>query len=58
MAFRCRESLLDDEILQELHVDRLSDASSYCESDKSSDDVDGDYDFGPSASKKGRKKRG
>jgi hypothetical protein len=28
--------LLDDEIIQELHADRLSDSPSDCESDKSS----------------------
>jgi hypothetical protein len=49
--------VLEDEIMQELHSDRLSDTPSDCESDKSDHDDDDD-DFGPSASKKGRKKRG
>jgi hypothetical protein len=37
-----RESFLDDEIMEELHVAYLSDAPSDCESD--------DNDFGPSTS--------
>jgi hypothetical protein len=52
MARRGRESLLDYEIMQELHADRLSDAPTDCESDKRSNDDD----FGPSASHKCRKK--
>jgi hypothetical protein len=55
MARRSRKSLLECEIMQELHADRLSRARSDCESDKSSNDDDGD-DFGPSASQKGRKR--
>jgi hypothetical protein len=54
MACRGRESAVDDEIVQELHADRLSGLLSDCESDKSSNDDDEDYDFGPSASQKGR----
>jgi hypothetical protein len=46
MARHSRESLLDDEIMQELRVDRLSGAQSDCESDKCSYDDDGDNDFG------------
>jgi hypothetical protein len=34
MAHRSKESLLDDEIIQELHADQLSDAPSDCEGDK------------------------
>jgi hypothetical protein len=48
--------LLDDEIVQEIHADLLSDVPSDCESDKSSNDDDEDYDFGPSASQKGSKR--
>jgi hypothetical protein len=59
MARRNRDSLLDDEIVQQLHADRLSDVPSDCESDKSSndddDDDDGDDDFEPSESQKGRR---
>jgi hypothetical protein len=58
MAGRGMESLLEDEIVQELHANRLSDVLSDCESDKSSNVDDADYDFGPSASQKGRKGRG
>jgi hypothetical protein len=43
MARRNKESSQDDEIMQELRADRLSDTPSDCESDKSSNDVD----FGP-----------
>jgi hypothetical protein len=55
MARCSRESLLNDEIIQELRADRLSDAPSDCESDKSSNDYDDD-EFGPSTSQKGRKR--
>jgi hypothetical protein len=55
MARCSRESLLDDEIIQELHADLLSDAPSDCESDKSSNNDDDD-EFGPSTSQKGRKR--
>jgi hypothetical protein len=34
MACSSRRSSLDDEIVQELHADRLSDVLSDCESDK------------------------
>jgi hypothetical protein len=34
MAQCNRESFLDDEFIQDLHADRLSDAPSDCESDK------------------------
>lgn len=56
MACRNKESLLDDEIMRELHADRLSDSASDCENDKSSEDGGGDDDddFGPSASQKCR----
>jgi hypothetical protein len=47
-------SLLDNEIMQELHPDPLSDAPSDCESDKSS--YDDDYDFGSSKAHKDRKR--
>jgi hypothetical protein len=59
MARRGRESSLDDEIVQGLHADRLSDTPSDCESDKNSndDDDDDDVDFGSSTSQKGRKGR-
>jgi hypothetical protein len=40
--------------MQELYVDRLSDAPSNCESDKRSNDEDYD-DIGPSTLRKGRK---
>jgi hypothetical protein len=53
MARRSRESLLDGEVVQEFHADRLSDAPSDCESDTSSNDDEDD--FGPSTSQKGRK---
>jgi hypothetical protein len=56
MARRGRESLLDDDIMQELHVDQLSDAPSGCESDKSSNYDEDDVDFGSSTSQKGRKR--
>jgi hypothetical protein len=56
MARRSRESLLEVEIMQELHADRLSDAPSDCECDESNDDDDDDDDFGPSTSQKGRKR--
>jgi hypothetical protein len=60
MARLGRESLLDDEIMQELRADRLSGVRSDCESDKCScdddDDDDDDNDFGHSASQKGRKR--
>jgi hypothetical protein len=46
MACRRRESLLDDEIMQELHSDRLSVVPSDCASDKSGNDDDDD-DLGP-----------
>jgi hypothetical protein len=55
MACRGRENLLDDEIMQGRHADWLSDASSDCESVRSSND-DNDVNFGPSASQKGRKR--
>jgi hypothetical protein len=58
MACRNRESLLEDEIMQELYSDQLSGASSNYECVKSSDDDDDDDDdddFGPSTSQKGRK---
>jgi hypothetical protein len=42
-----KESLLYDEIMQELRSDRFSEAQSDCESDKSSSDDDDDDDFGP-----------
>jgi hypothetical protein len=48
-----QSSLLDYEIVQELHADRLSDAPSDCEGDKSSNNDDDD-DFVSSASQKGR----
>jgi hypothetical protein len=53
MARYSRGSLLDDEIIRELHADQLSGAPSDCESSKSSS-VDDD-DSGPSVSQKGRK---
>jgi hypothetical protein len=57
MARRNRESLLDDETMQELRSDQLSGASNDCESDKSNnDDDDDDDDFGPSTSQRGRKR--
>jgi hypothetical protein len=57
MARRGRKTLLDDEIMQEIHADPLSDAPSGCESDKISNDGDDeDDDFGPSTSQKGRKR--
>jgi hypothetical protein len=55
MACRGRENLLDDEITQELHADRLLDAPSDCESGRSSND-DNNVDFVPSISQKGRKR--
>jgi hypothetical protein len=55
MARRSRENLLDDEIMQELYPDRLSDVPSDCESHTNSNGDDDDDDFGPSASQKGRK---
>jgi hypothetical protein len=55
MARRRRESLLDDEIMQDLHVDRLPGAPSDCESDKSS--TDDDDDFGPQRHRKAKKGR-
>jgi hypothetical protein len=52
-----RRSTVDDEIVQEFHVDRLSDASCECESDKSSNvDDEVDDDLGPPASHEGRKR--
>jgi hypothetical protein len=54
MARHCRESLPDDGIMQDLHVDQLSDVPSDCESDKNSNDDDDD-DFGSSTSQKSRK---
>jgi hypothetical protein len=65
MARHSRNSLQDNEVVQELHADQLSDAPSDCESDKSSDDDDDDDDddgvgdnddFGPSMAQKGRKR--
>jgi hypothetical protein len=52
---RCnKRSLLDDEIMQELQLDRLSDAPSDFESDKNiNDEVDV---FGPSMSQKARRR--
>jgi hypothetical protein len=60
MVRRKRQSLLDDEIMQELHSDRLPDAPSGCESDKSGDDDDDDDDddFGPKLHRKAEKWRG
>jgi hypothetical protein len=60
MARRSSEGFLDDEMMQELHADRLSGSPSDCESDTSSDDGGGgddgddDDDFGSSASQKCR----
>jgi hypothetical protein len=51
MARCSAESLLDDEIRQELHADQLLYAPSDCESDKSSNDDDSDVDFRPSTSR-------
>jgi hypothetical protein len=47
--------LLGDKIMQELHLDQLSDAPSNCESEKSSNNDDDD-DFGPSTSQESRKR--
>jgi hypothetical protein len=56
MTRRGKESLLDDEITQELLADQLSDALSDCENDKSSNYDDDDFDCGPSTSQKSRKR--
>jgi hypothetical protein len=54
---RCnKESLQDDEIMQELRADLLSDIQSDCESDKRSNDDDGGDDLVTSTSQKGRKR--
>jgi hypothetical protein len=58
MACCSRGSLLDNEVMQELHRDLLSDAPSDCESHKSSNgNDDDDYDFGSSKSQKNKKKK-
>jgi hypothetical protein len=57
MARGSKESLLDDEIMQELNADLLLGAPSDCESDENRyDDDDDDDDFGPAAAQKGRKR--
>jgi hypothetical protein len=55
---RSRDSLLDDEIMQELHSDRLSDVPSDCEGDKNSNDDDEVDDLDPQLHRKAEKGRG
>jgi hypothetical protein len=54
MARRDRESLLDDEITQELRADRLSDDPCDCERDTFNDDDDDDFGHATSQAENGR----
>jgi hypothetical protein len=58
MARRSRESLLDDEITQELHGDRLLDAPSDCESVKSGNVMMTTMSLGPRRHRKAGNGRG